>query len=120
MAMVNRNPAGMASKKNQRKDSKAKPVSRIKRTAMEGTGAGNGRGRGTRMPKAMARPREPASGAGSARKASLGQGMKKMDTRERKKVPCGKRDVANIQSGILIAKRQWRTYAVLLKSEERE
>ena len=28
-----------------------------------------------------------------------------------------KRDVANIQSGILIAKRQWRTYAVLLQLE---
>src|SRR4051812_37648007 len=114
--MVNRNPAGMARRKNHRNDSKAKPVSRMKRMAMDGTGSGNCRGQGIQMPKAMAMPREPASGAGSARKASLGQGMKKMDTRERKKVPCGKRDVANIQSGILIAKRQWRTYAVLLKS----
>src|SRR4051812_12842716 len=104
MATVNRNPAGMASRKNQRKDSKAKPVSRIKRTAMEGTGSGNCRGQGTQMPKAIAMPREPASGAGSARKASLGQGMKKMDTRGSEKVP-SRTDVANIQSGILIAKR---------------
>src|SRR4051812_16350785 len=111
--MVNRNPAGMARRKNQRKDSKAKPVSRMKRTAMEGTGSGNCRGQGIQMPKAIAIPREPASGAGSARKASLGQGMKKMDTCRRKKVP-DPREVANVQSGILIAKRQWRTYAVLL------
>src|SRR3954466_5841971 len=75
--MVMRNPAGIASRKNQRKDSKAKPVSRMKRTAMEGTGSGNCRGHGIQMPKAMAIPREPASGAGSARKASLGQGMRK-------------------------------------------
>src|SRR2546430_40127 len=92
MAMVMRNPAGIASRKNQRKDSKAKPVSRMKRTAMEGTGSGNCRGQGIQMPKAMAIPREPASGAGSARKASLGQGMVlKMDTCLSQEVPCLKR-----------------------------
>src|SRR3954453_23407130 len=73
--MVNRNPAGIASKKNQRKDWNARPVSRMNRIAMEGTGSGNRRGQGIQMPKAMAIPREPASGAGSARKASLGQGI---------------------------------------------
>src|SRR3954465_13319870 len=85
--MVNRNPAGIASKKNQRKDWNARPVSRMNRIAMEGTGSGNCRGQGIQMPKAMAIPREPASGAGSARKASLGQGMKKMDTGGAEKVP---------------------------------
>src|SRR4051812_36383896 len=119
MAMVNRNPAGMASRKNQRKDWNASPVSRMKRIAMEGTGSGNCRGQGIQMPKAIAIPCEPASGAGSARKASFGQGMKKMDTCGQKKVPC-RREVPKVQSGILIAKRQWRTYALLLKSEERE
>src|SRR5438270_26364 len=91
MAMVMRNPAGMASKKNQRKDWNASPVSRMKRIAMEGTGSGNCRGEGIQMPKAMAIPREQASGAGSARKASLGQGMKKMDTCLSQEVPCLKR-----------------------------
>ena len=51
------------------------------------------------VPKAIASPREPASGAASARKASLGHGMEKMDTRGRQKVPRRKREVSNVQSG---------------------
>src|SRR3954463_13654832 len=89
MRKVISNPAGIASRKNQRKDSKASPVSTIKRMAMEGTGSGNCRGHGIHIPNASAIPRDPPSGAASARKASFGQGMKKMDTSVRKKVPGG-------------------------------
>src|SRR3954471_2457961 len=117
MATVNRNPAGIANKKNQRKDSKAKPVSRIKRTVMEGTGSGNCRGQGIQMPKAMAMPREPASGTGSARNASLGQGMTRWTPVSGRRF-LGPREVPTIQYRNLIAKGQWRTYAFELQSEE--
>src|SRR5690242_18067336 len=76
MAIVKRNPTGIASKKNQRKDGSVNPTSRMNIVAIEGTGSGKRRGQGTQMPKATAIPRAPASGAASARKASLGHGMK--------------------------------------------
>src|SRR5438445_4202873 len=104
MRKVIRKPAGIASKKNQRKDSKANPVRTMKRMVIEGTGSGNRRGQGIQMPKAIAMPRDPASGAASARKASLGQGTNRMDTRERQNVPC-RWEVSSVQSRILIAKR---------------
>src|SRR3954468_8554168 len=77
MRKVISNPAGIASRKNQRKDSKARPVSTMNRIAMEGTGSGNCRGQGIHIPNASAMPRDPASGAASARKASFGQGINK-------------------------------------------
>ena len=56
--------------------------------AMEGIGSGNRRGHGIHIPNATATPRDPASGAASARKASLGQGMiLKMDTKKPTTVP---------------------------------
>src|SRR5437763_720513 len=97
MRKVITNPAGIASRKNHRNDSNAIPVSTMKRIAIEGTGSGNCRGHGIHIPNASASPRDPASGAASARKASFGQGIVlKMDTRDRRKVPCSA-EVANVQ-----------------------